>query len=188
MTQKRRRPDTPRRSVPIGRGPSPNGTGARHDAAPDDELREMFAALEAAGGSTTSPRRATPASTGPPPPTRRLVKLAHPPGLTPAEAEARLRVRGLLHNAGVLEDFSAPSFGAVEDLTATDGRPRGVSLPTVQRGELGDAEALLMAQAATLNAIFARCATAASRNLEGLYLDATDRYLRLALRAQRASK
>ena len=83
----------------------------------------------------------------------------------------------------MIEDFSGPQFGAVEDLTPTVAALEA-SVAAVQRGELGDAEALLMAQAATLNAIFARCATAASRNLEGRYLDATDRYLRLAFRAQ----
>ena len=41
-----------------------------------------------------------------------------------------------------------------------------------------------MAQAVTLNTIFARCAVQASRNLEGQHLEGTERYLRLALKAQ----
>ena len=58
------------------------------------------------------------------------------------------------------------------------------TVAAVRRGELGDAEALLMAQAVTLNTIFARCAVQASRNLEGQHLEGTERYLRLALKAQ----
>ena len=92
-------------------------------------------------------------------------------------------MRGLAHNALLIEDFSGPLFGAVEDLTATV-EALEASVAAVQRGELGDAEALLMAQAVTLNTIFARCAVPASRNLEGRYLDGTERYLRLAFRAQ----
>jgi hypothetical protein len=48
---------------------------------------------------------------------------------------------------------------------------------------LGDAEALLMAQAVALNAVFTQLAHRAQINL-GQYLDASDRYLRLALKAQ----
>ncbi len=58
------------------------------------------------------------------------------------------------------------------------------TVAAVQRGELGHAEALLMAQAVTLNTIFARCAVQASRNFEGQHLEGTERYLRLALKAQ----
>ena len=104
-----------------------------------------------------------------------------------AQAEASLRVRGLVHNAGLIEDFSGCQFGAVEDLTPTVAALEASVVGGAARGARGRGSPLV-AQAATLNAIFARCATAASRNLEGLYLDATDRYLRLALRAQRASK
>ena len=96
-------------------------------------------------------------------------------------------MRGLVHNAGLIEDFSGCQFGAVEDLTPTVAALEASVVGGAARGARGRGSPLV-AQAATLNAIFARCATAASRNLEGLYLDATDRYLRLALRAQRASK
>ncbi len=58
------------------------------------------------------------------------------------------------------------------------------TVAAVQRGELGEAEGLLMAQAVTLNTIFARCAVQASRNLDGQHLEGTERYLRLALKAQ----
>jgi hypothetical protein len=73
--------------------------------------------------------------------------------------------------------------GATADLTATVAALEATAA-AVQREELGDAEALLMAQAVTLNTIFTRCAVQASRNLEGQHLEGTERYLRLALKAQ----
>ena len=50
-------------------------------------------------------------------------------------------------------------------------------------GELGRGEAMLMAQAHTLDALFNRLIVRAAMN-QGEYLDAADRYYRLALRAQ----
>jgi hypothetical protein len=73
--------------------------------------------------------------------------------------------------------------GAIEDLSVTVAALEETAA-AVQRGELGDAEALLMAQAVTLNTIFARCATQASRYLEGHNVEGTERFLRLALKAQ----
>jgi hypothetical protein len=53
----------------------------------------------------------------------------------------------------------------------------------VNRGDMAAAERMLSAQAVALNAIFAELARRAALNL-GQHLDATDRYLRLALKAQ----
>lgn len=57
----------------------------------------------------------------------------------------------------------------------------------VNRGDLSAAERMLSAQAVTLNAMFAELARRASMNM-GQHLDATDRYLRLALKAQSQSR
>jgi len=50
-------------------------------------------------------------------------------------------------------------------------------------GDLGRAEAMLLSQAHTLDAIFNALAQRAAMNA-GQYIDATDKYLRLALKAQ----
>ena len=113
----------------------------------------MFDVPEAAERLVDAPETRPPSSASPPRPERRLV-MKYPVGVPEAQAEASLRVRGLVHNAGLIEDFSGCQFGAVEDLTPTVAALEA-SVVAVQRGELGDAEALLMAQAATLNAIFA---------------------------------
>lgn len=59
----------------------------------------------------------------------------------------------------------------------------GVQCVKVKGGDLTRAESLLITQAHTLDAIFNELARRAALNM-GEYLDATDRYLRLALKAQ----
>jgi hypothetical protein len=117
-----------------------------------------------------------------------------PPTVTPATpwttrpravspATANLLSRGLVHNADLVDVFSAPLFGEAEDLA-----PYLTALEqmagAVHAGDLRDAEGLLLAQAVTLNAIFARCARYAAAALDSQFLEATDRYMRLALKAQ----
>jgi hypothetical protein len=53
----------------------------------------------------------------------------------------------------------------------------------VNRGDLSDVEAILTAQSVTLNIMFAELTRRATLNM-GEYLDAADRYMRLALKAQ----
>jgi len=53
----------------------------------------------------------------------------------------------------------------------------------VNKGDLSAAENMLQAQAIALDAIFAEMARRSAVNM-GEFLDATDRYIRLALKAQ----
>lgn len=57
----------------------------------------------------------------------------------------------------------------------------------VNRGDMAGAERMLSAQAVALNAMFAELARRAALNM-GQHLDVTDRYLRLALKAQSQSR
>ena len=92
-----------------------------------------------------------------------MLTLTVPRGLTPAQANAQLTTRGVVHNALLITVFSDPLMvGAAADLAATVAA-LDVTAAAVQRGELGDAEALLMAQAVMLNTIFTRSAVQASR-------------------------
>lgn len=93
---------------------------------------------------------------------------------------AQMVTRGLGHNAHLIDAYTAPLSGAT-DLTACV-MALEQTVATVQRGHLGPAEALLLAQATSLNAIYVRCASIANLNLQ--QLDAMERFLRLALRAQ----
>lgn len=105
------------------------------------------------------------------------------PDQTPDDAMAQLAIAGLASNTAAMREWSAYRFGDVGttlDLTTclnaiVDAAER------VKRCDLGDAEALLTAQAVTLNALFANLA---HRSHESKYLDHFDRYMRLALKAQ----
>jgi hypothetical protein len=105
------------------------------------------------------------------------------PGQTPQEANAAVLVPGLGSNAAAAWEWSTYPFGDVEkrvDLTATLNEIVDAAV-RVNRGDLGDAEALLTAQTVTLNAIFVDLA---HRSHESKYVDHFDRYMRLALKAQ----
>ena len=171
--KKRRRPDTPPPSVPTV--PLPNGNS--------DGDASIAAAVRALLAEDNPEALTSPPAVPPRPPRTLTVRV--PSGVTPERANARTRLRGLAYNAVLIEDFSRPLFG--DDLTDTLTDTVAAleeTVAAVQRGELGDAEALLMAQAVTLNTIFARCAGKAAQNLEGQHLEGTERYMRLALKAQ----
>src|SRR5262245_48980612 len=137
-------------------------------------VRALLAESAAARESATTAPRTSNAPT---------LTVQIPPGISPAAANAQLASRGLALNALLVNAFSAPNFGETDDLT-----PYLTALEqmvvTVRSGDLGDAEGLLLAQAVTLNAIFVRCAQHARAYLNGQYVEALERYLRLALKAQ----
>ncbi len=95
------------------------------------------------------------------------------------ETIAKVMVSGLAVNALTAAQFSKPSFGDV-DLTECLANLNAV-INRVHRGDLRDAEALLTAQAVTLNTVFTHLANLAAKTKHDHKLD---RYLRLALKAQ----
>lgn len=109
------------------------------------------------------------------------VTLHEEPGKTRERILADVTAQGTLTNAHVMATFAKPVMGelhlaeCVSALRAKAG--------AVNRGDLSSAESMLIEQAAALNAIFAEMARRSAANM-GDYLDATDRYMRLALKAQ----
>jgi hypothetical protein len=104
-----------------------------------------------------------------------------PSGLSDDEISARMAVRGVVHNAVATVQFSQSPLGELaltESLEALDS-----AINAVHGGDLRDSEALLKAQAVALNAIFANLALRAQVSV-GEYLDAAERYMRLALKAR----
>ncbi len=98
------------------------------------------------------------------------------------EAEiAGLALDGVAANALTARTFASGSFGTL-DLTECVNVLR-TRAGSTHAGDLKHAETVLTAQAATLDAIFNELARRAALNM-GEYLDATERYLRLALKAQ----
>ena len=122
----------------------------------------------AAGGAPQSPKG-------------RTLELPDEPGKTRDRLMAQVAADGLVVNARALVDFGAPTFG---ELSLTDCTL--VLKATVQNldgGDLSAAVTMLAAQSVALNAMFGELARRAALNMAE-HLDAADRYMRLALKAQ----
>ncbi len=101
------------------------------------------------------------------------------PNETPVEANADMVVAGLVTNVVTAVQFSKGPFGDV-DLTECLVKLHA-AIDRVHSGDLRDTEALLAAQAVTLNTMFTHLANLAAKTES---VDQLDRYLRLALKAQ----
>jgi hypothetical protein len=117
-----------------------------------------------------------------PKPSRDSRTLVNPlkPQQTPIQAAAEMMVGGLATNAVTAVGFSK-IFGEL-DLSECVTALATVT-QRVNGGDLSNAEALLTAQSVVLNTIFTELARRSMLNM-GEYLDAADRYMRLALKAQ----
>ena len=102
-------------------------------------------------------------------------------GKTDAELTADAAIEGIAANGFLVQTWSKYPLGAL-DVTALVNSLDDATA-AVNRGDMAAAESLLMTQAVSLNTIFVNLATRAALNV-GEYLDATDRYMRLALKAQ----
>ena len=104
-----------------------------------------------------------------------------------AQRVSKLYADGVLPLAQIAEMFSRGLGGENDtDMMATYDRMLEVGA-AVNGGSLATAERLLFAQAATLNVLFAELTRRAALNM-GKHLDATETYLRLALKAQAQSR
>ena len=106
-------------------------------------------------------------------------------GKTEDQLMADLVAQGVATNATTAIRYINADHGAISltDMVASL-REHGEA---VNRGDLSAAERMLNAQAVALNTIFAELARRASLNM-GQHLDAMDRYMRLALKAQSQSR
>ena len=94
---------------------------------------------------------------------------------------AELALGGIINGATLTVDFSKGNYG---ELSLTECISElGKKVRNVHKGNLQDAETILTAQAFALDAIFTSLARRAQLNM-GEYMDAADRYMRLALKAQ----
>ncbi len=94
---------------------------------------------------------------------------------------AQAAADGVVGNARSLVGFGHGTFGELS-LTECAKALRGAA-DGFNDGDLSGAVTMLSAQAAALNAMFGELARRAAMNM-GEYLDASDRYMRLALKAQ----
>lgn len=113
------------------------------------------------------------------------LRVGDPSGETREQKMGQIAAAGMLENACTIKAFNKGTLGDIgitETFRALRDRADAMS-----RGDLSGAEALLAAQASSLNAIFAEMARRAASNM-GEYLGATETYLRLALKAQAQSR
>lgn len=96
------------------------------------------------------------------------------------QGRAKLPVIPVVHSATVIEAFSVTGKPDFFNL-ATELRKAGDEVAT---GDMGNCERMLSAQAHALDTIFANLARRAAANMGEGYLQASDTYMRLALRAQ----
>jgi hypothetical protein len=111
----------------------------------------------------------------------RTLQLESAPGKTPDRQMADLVTHGIATNALTAMRFmdgDLPGQSLSEMVASL--REHGQA---TNRGDLSRAEAMLSAQAVALNTIFAELARRSALNM-GEHLDAADRYMRLALKAQ----
>jgi hypothetical protein len=100
---------------------------------------------------------------------------------SPGRITAEVCLSPIVGNAVTARHFTKGSFGS-SDLTDT-GAVIAEFAAKAQKNDFSEVEATLIAQATTLNAIFAELARRAALNM-GEYIQATETYLRLALKAQ----
>jgi len=106
-------------------------------------------------------------------------------GVTEERQFADVAIEGIATNALTARSFLAgtlPSLSITEMVASLKDHGRRVNA-----NDLTAAEQMLCAQAVALNAIFGEMARRSAMNM-GEYIDATDRYMRLALKAQGQSR
>lgn len=109
------------------------------------------------------------------------LQLRKDPAQTDAAQIATMALGSVAANAITARTFAKGTFGALDVTECVITLKKRVN--TTHSGDLKHAETTLTAQAATLDAIFNEMARRAALNM-GEYLDASERYMRLALKAQ----
>jgi hypothetical protein len=112
---------------------------------------------------------------------RNALLTEHQEGRSRERLVAELGLSSILPNANTARTFAKGGIGEL-DLTESVGVVRNAT-QAVQAGNLSGLEATLTAQAVALDAIFNEMARRAALNM-GEYINATEVYLRLSLKAQ----
>jgi hypothetical protein len=112
---------------------------------------------------------------------KNTLKVADSPGKSREQVLASLTLSSVAPNANTARAYARGTMGDL-NLTATVG-VMAEKVGAVQHGDLSGLETTLTAQAVTLDTIFNEMARRAALNM-GEYLNATEVYLRMALKAQ----
>jgi hypothetical protein len=112
----------------------------------------------------------------------KVLYLQDEPEKTRAQILARELMDGDSSNAITAVNFANAGFGGELGITESIEALRS-QIQRVQAGDLAKVEGILFGQASALASIFHECARRAAINM-GQYPEATERYMRLALKAQ----
>lgn len=111
----------------------------------------------------------------------KTVEVVEQPGKSRSRLVSDVAVSPYYSNASTLIDYGGQLLG---DMSLTDTcKALQEQVAAVHKGDLKEAEALLMVQAVTLNSMFNELARRAAINM-GENMEATDKYMKLALKAQ----
>lgn len=116
--------------------------------------------------------------------TPKPLEVVKQPSETDGRAKARTVLRPSVNNALTVREVTSRDFGPVDLTGLVDELSAQCS--AVSRGEMGRPEALLTAQAQTLDALFNHLTRLAYRNWDNL--NVAERLLRLAFKAQTQSR
>ena len=125
---------------------------------------------------TTKPKAKAPAKKRSPSDSELAAQSAERKAASTARMVTSPTVRGALTAQAFSKTFGETDLAALIEVLANQNE-------SVRNGDLARAENMLMTQAHTLDAIFNELARRAASNM-GEYMNAMDRYLRLALKAQ----
>lgn len=107
------------------------------------------------------------------------------PGISDAARLADLAYDPAIGGAVTSHAFAKGTLGGLELTELVRGMNDAIG--TVRRGDMGGMEGLLVSQAHALNNIFVELARRSAMNM-GEYIEAAERYMRLALKAQAQSR
>ena len=111
----------------------------------------------------------------------RQLNIKTPPGKTDAQRLAEVSLDPAANASAVVQSFNAGTFGKTAISETYEALRESVR--KVRGGDMAGPEALLVTQADSLNAIFTELTRRAALNM-GEYINASERYMRLALKAQ----
>lgn len=114
----------------------------------------------------------------------RVMRVRYRPGETHEQSLARVALNPATNNAVTIREIARSDFVAADLTALTDELETHCA--AVSRGEMAKPEALLTAQAHTLDTLFNNLARLAYRNWDNL--NAAERLLRLAFKAQTQSR
>lgn len=109
------------------------------------------------------------------------LRVPETPGRSPERRLADTAVRPPVSAAATMLQFGNGTFGPLGITETVEAVEESVA--AVKAGNLSGPEAMLVSQAHSLNAIFTELARRSALNM-GEYIDASEKYMRLALKAQ----